>query len=359
MGRIENLNISFLKPNPVYKAGDTIQGSVNFRVNEPTRVNRIKLRALGKAIVHWIETQEPNDDRHIVTYESNEIYLNEEIILYDKENDDQLFNSDDYSFDFFIQLPNNAPTSFEHEIGQIRYNLNAKIEIPWAFGKSTKKSFTVISEFDLNEYPSLRLGLGVSDEKYLCCWPCRSSPIIANFSLLKGGYVPGEGIVFDITINNRTNKAINCMNVSLVQKIKFRANFKTKTSSRTVENFRFPSRVQEKSILNWNNSVLVIPPTCPTSNKNSKIIDISYLVLFDFCASGPHFPKEIAIPISIGTIPLKLQNENQQQNGIIDYEESKFGPYPDKILFHESEFEDLVEIENEKFKPLYPFLKDN
>ena len=92
------------------------------------------------------------------------------------------------------------------------------------------------------------------------------------------------------------------MNVSLVQKIKLRANFKSKTSYKTMENFRFPSKVYEKSIVNWKNSVLIIPPICPTSNGNSKIIDISYLVLLDFYVSGPHLVKEIAIPVTIGSI---------------------------------------------------------
>lgn len=178
-----------------------------------------------------------------------------------------------------------------------------------------------------------------------------------SFYSFKGGYVPGEGIVFDIAINNRTNKVINCMNVSLVQKIKLRANFKLKTSFKTIENFRFPSTVQLKSVVNWKNSVLIIPPTCPTSNGNSKIIDISYLVLLDFCIPGPHLVKEMAIPITIGSVPLRMQ-ENQIQQATIDYEEYKYGPFPEKKSFNIFHYEDLIEIENEKFKPLYPYLKN-
>lgn len=53
MGRIENLTISFLKPNLIYLAGEGIHGSINFRLNDETLINSIKLRALGKAVVHW------------------------------------------------------------------------------------------------------------------------------------------------------------------------------------------------------------------------------------------------------------------------------------------------------------------
>lgn len=77
-----------------------------------------------------VETEETSNDQQIVTYESNEIYL-DEIFLLNKENNDSFLKPDNYSYDFFIQIPNNAPTSFEHELGQIRYNLIAKIDIPW------------------------------------------------------------------------------------------------------------------------------------------------------------------------------------------------------------------------------------
>lgn len=53
MGPIENFKISLLKPNPIYLAGEPIEGSVNFRLNDHTWINSIKLRAIGKAVVHW------------------------------------------------------------------------------------------------------------------------------------------------------------------------------------------------------------------------------------------------------------------------------------------------------------------
>ena len=34
-------------------AGEGIHGSINFRLNDETLINSIKLRALGKAVVHW------------------------------------------------------------------------------------------------------------------------------------------------------------------------------------------------------------------------------------------------------------------------------------------------------------------
>ncbi|CAF0761104.1 unnamed protein product [Brachionus calyciflorus] len=359
MGRIENFRIEFKKQNPIYTPGECIEGSIHFRVNDRIKIKCIRIRAIGRASVHWTEIEGSQDNRQTVHFDSEEGYLDIDTILLKKyPNSDLFLDPDEYTFPFFIELPNNLPTSFEHEVGQIRYTLSAKIEIPWAFNKNTKKSFTVLGQYDLNENPSLRLGLGVSDQKYLCCWPCRSDPIIANFSLMKGGYVPGEGIVFDITVNNKSNRLISRMSVSLIQKIKFKANYRTKLSYRTIENFRFPSSVQERSIVKWDNSVLIIPPICPTSDGRCKIIDVSYLVLFDFCASGLSLTKEMLIPIVIGTIPLRPQVERIWNDELISYEECKFGPYPDKISFDEEDFDDIMETTEEKFKPLYPFFKE-
>ncbi len=55
-----------------------------------------------------------------------------------------------------------------------------------AFDKHTTKSFTVINNYDLNLYPALRQPYGASAEKILCCGPCASLPILANFSISKG-----------------------------------------------------------------------------------------------------------------------------------------------------------------------------
>lgn len=37
----------------------------------------------------------------------------------------------DYSYPFSVVLPPNLPTSFEHNIGRIRYSIRGTIDIPW------------------------------------------------------------------------------------------------------------------------------------------------------------------------------------------------------------------------------------
>ena len=112
--------------------------------------------------------------------------MNFDLLFLAKQSDSDLYlEAGDYSYPFDIVLPPNLPTSFEHTVGQVRYSLYGTIDIPWAFDKHTTRSFTVVSHLDLNSNPSLRQGYGVSDQKVLCCGPCKSEPIIANFNILK------------------------------------------------------------------------------------------------------------------------------------------------------------------------------
>ncbi len=54
-----------------------------------------------------------------------------------------------------------------------------------AFDKHSRKSFTVISLYDLNQYPGARQSFGLSDTKTVCCGPCKSGPITVNFGVSK------------------------------------------------------------------------------------------------------------------------------------------------------------------------------
>jgi hypothetical protein len=52
-----------------------------------------------------------------------------------------------------------------------------------AFNKITEKPFMVLSNKDLN--PELKAPYGVSDQKVLCCGPCKSEPIFVKFDVQK------------------------------------------------------------------------------------------------------------------------------------------------------------------------------
>lgn len=56
----------------------------------------------------------------------------------------------EHVYPFTFSLPQNLPSSFEHDFGHVRYTVKAILDRPWKFDQETKSAFTVVSNFDLN-----------------------------------------------------------------------------------------------------------------------------------------------------------------------------------------------------------------
>ena len=61
-----------------------------------------------------------------------------------------------HSYNFEMEIPTTAPSSFEGQYGYVRYSVKAIIDRPWKFDHDVKAAFTVIGALDLNaEGPQL------------------------------------------------------------------------------------------------------------------------------------------------------------------------------------------------------------
>lgn len=189
MGKIDYFTIALQKPNAIYFSGEQLIGTVNIRVSERLKINSVKMQINGSARVHWSESHGSGKNRTTRHYSAHEHYLSFNVIFLAKQpNSDLYLESGDYSYPFNIVLPPNLPTSFEHQFGRVRYSIYGTIDIPWAFDKHTTRSFSIVSPLDLNLNPNLRQPYTTTASKVLCCGPCKSDPITANFSVLKGIY---------------------------------------------------------------------------------------------------------------------------------------------------------------------------
>ena len=57
------------------------------------------------------------------------------------------------------------------------------------------------------------------NEKHICCCCCRSGPLCLQASVDRSGYCPGEEIIFQIKIDNHTNKSMEGVEVLLLQQL--------------------------------------------------------------------------------------------------------------------------------------------
>lgn len=211
----------------------------------------------------------------------------------------------------------------------------------------------VLGTNDLNKNQSLRQTYGVSGEKVVCCGLCKSDPITVDFSVLKQGYVPGECIVFNANIDNKSNRDVKDVAVDLYQLIHFHATTKTYTERRSVAKIKYPNSIAAQAQAKWDNSVLLIPSVCSSSNGTCKIIVVEYQLVLKFSVSGA-MSKELKIPITIGTVPLSYEPLNYP----FTYEGDTLAP---NTLFDNAKEEDkgeIVDTNNNVYKPVYPYYKD-
>ena len=178
--------------------------------------------------------------------------------------------------------------------------------------------------------------------------------------------MPGECIVFNAKIDNKSNRAVKRMSVSLLQQIRFHATTKSRTVCRTVASIQYPGEIEPKGFKEWNNSVLAIPPVCSSFNGTCRIIEVNYIVQFNFDVSGPSISTDLNIPIVIGTIPLgsnirpvapisPVGGGEASAPPPYSYEACMFGPNPVPEEVGKGE---IVESDIDSYKPFYPYYKD-
>ena len=57
-------------------------------------------------------------------------------------------------YPFSLQLPQNLPSSYEGGIGFVRYAASCNVDVPWGFDIDTKRMFSIMSVYDLNQVPN-------------------------------------------------------------------------------------------------------------------------------------------------------------------------------------------------------------
>ena len=73
-----------------------------------------------------------------------------------------------FTYSFSLTLSSDAPSSFEGELGHVRYYAKAVIDKPWKFDHEVKVPFTVINNLDLNQEPAtIMVNLF---NKFIWCW---------------------------------------------------------------------------------------------------------------------------------------------------------------------------------------------
>ena len=115
--------------------------------------------------------------------------------------------------------------------------------------------------------------------KNICSWCCfGKAPITAQAWINQSGYVPGEILFFNASVENLSGKTMKGSTVQLIQEIEYFAQDKQEKSIRVIRDASHgafgPSDV-------WDNIHFLIPHLAPSDERLSQPIKIRYRIDVD------------------------------------------------------------------------------
>ncbi|XP_041368772.1 arrestin domain-containing protein 2-like [Gigantopelta aegis] len=329
MGKIETFSIKLNKEQNVFKPGETVAGWLVVDLKECIKINYLKVSFIGRGHVFWTETKASSrhsgSELEIVIFDADESYFDNDFILWGNGNLDdsslaKVKTSDadvttempegHHEFPISFTLPQDLPSSYESQMGFVRYLVKAKMSVPGKFNNCTTKApFSVNSEYDLNTDRRAKEKICHREQRKVGCWCFDSGVYNINFSLDRRGYVPGERLCINAQVINHSGSAITpelslCMTTHYHAKSKsLSSTSKSKTKTKTVDS-RTCSTVQPRSDFVINETIR-IPPLPPSNLTGCEAIDTKYHLWIKLSPGGCYGDNiEICEEIIIGTIPL-------------------------------------------------------
>nr|XP_022901266.1 arrestin domain-containing protein 17-like [Onthophagus taurus] len=373
---LKEFNITFDNPYRTYYVGQTVTGRLEVVLDSPKKIRGILLKFKGEAKVRWTEhesrtNQEGKSETQSVSMTGDEEYFKTQYYCFGGANADTTeLPIGSHIYPFTCVLPPNLPSSFEDEYGYIRYTIKAIIDRPWKFDHETKQAFTVLSQYDLNSNPKLSEQAKITMEKFMCCCWCQSGPLSCVVTLPKAGYVPGEAIPILAEVDNNSNVTVSKIKFELQKVITCYSQFPRRDSKKSVH----VVAVLAMGPIN-NNSLqlytptMTLPPLPPSNLVHCNIIDLDYALEIVLDIDGCHSNLSKSIPISIGTIPLKVSpsappltpppSEGGPLLGwVLDGQAPTFGMYNyGATNLQDRDDNQHTMFDTEPFHPMYPVYK--
>ena len=287
----------------------------------------------GAAKCRWTETEQRTQGTTI-HYEGKHVYLNSVNYLFGHAGADAVeLPSGTHRYNLIFQVPVLIPASFEAEHGHIRYHVEAVLDVPWGYDKECKVQFKVARNDDLNYQPELKLGSHNEEIKcfgYLCC---ESDPLIVTLKLPFIGFVPGQGIPYEIWYINRSDVAVRGTKISLRRIIRYNRLVSDSNFVRILvllvailsTSPHYKNKIEILNVTQSNESgvecgkrnkvkgILTIPSDVVNSNSSCcYVVQVSYDVFVEALTTGAHQNVELCTPIVIGTTPLIMDQNNSQ-----------------------------------------------
>uniref|UniRef100_A0A3B4H004 Arrestin C-terminal-like domain-containing protein n=1 Tax=Pundamilia nyererei TaxID=303518 RepID=A0A3B4H004_9CICH len=139
MSPIKNLNVTFetISDNSSYSEGDTIVGTVSFRLTKEVKVKSVYVKAKGDANVEWTEVGVPVE--RLQSARRRYFKVKEYLVA---ENDEGRMSKSNRVFLLYRRMP----SSFKGKHGNIVYTFEAKVSRRWRLPSKVLKEINFVSK---------------------------------------------------------------------------------------------------------------------------------------------------------------------------------------------------------------------
>lgn len=297
-------------PEGVHKAGETVNGILEYAIDEATKYKNISISLIGKGEFSILKGT--GDNRR--NYYGKEFYIQRTINVLNKRSDEIVtlpFGS--YSFPFQFHLPCDIPSSYSNKCGyfeditgtwKIKYYIKAVFEKPNLLSiNTTCESNLIVYGFVNPIAPESPITIGIKKSitriNPLQLLSGRHEEIHLKATITNSYLSPGEMIKLNYEVHNDTDVDIRKIITNLIQRTTLTEN----GTSNTIEKEVKDCRKESHAILNNTATCMeVFLPTKPElySIQHSKIINVEYLVRITVDLPLPHKNASLEIPIAIG-----------------------------------------------------------
>ncbi|KAJ0019324.1 hypothetical protein NQD34_006893, partial [Periophthalmus magnuspinnatus] len=309
----------------VFSRGDSISGRVVLDVSKETKLERLTVKAKGKASVRWTEHYGP---RLHITYTAKEKYFSIEKHLLDDSTRGKFYCCVSFSFcnhfnrtfilgskvtgvgrhvfPFTFEIPYlELPSSFKGKHGKIVYSLEARASRSMRLDRKAKEEFIILFNEDLSTPDLVKPQHICSDKKLLS-----SGNVTLNVHTKRMGYLQGDTIEVRAEIINNSNKTIT-PKYYLYEKQTFYTKLKRKVYTKGIIKEK-GQPIGPRAQLN-DTKVLHIPDLLPPTLLSCSILKLEYTlkVVLDVSLIGN---TEVKLPIIVMRESTMLQEQNQRES---------------------------------------------
>ncbi|CAG9797191.1 unnamed protein product [Chironomus riparius] len=313
-----------LEPNSerglIYYPGQVVKGTVELFLESTKSFRGFYVTVFGQARAHWTETRTSTTGtgknrrttHHTVHFEGKEIYLNSKTYLFGQNSGPSFdVQPGSHKYNFACQLPDQLPYTFDGVHGEIKYYVEAVLDIPWRFDKEVKTPITIVRHDDLNLYQELRIAQKVEEVKTFCCLFCQSEPLLIQATIPYSGFAKGQHVPIKIDYSNKSDVDVLMTRIKLKRMISYTSTTPhEKTRSDTEKMVELSTRGAKAGESLSLEQTLDIPHVMMTSNgRFCRTIRIEYYIEIEAQVDGCHSNPELRLPITIGSEPIRGDNQ--------------------------------------------------